>query len=138
MSRFNERYLIIIGLGVVILFFGSALAIEYVNNINYERVLADARACVLVDLETNGVPVLYESPDWYGLMRMSLISADSFKMFRQRCLWENTSVYYDVDRGGFYVVVPKYNQIWEYGVKISEQRQFPNPFFTYKWENSIE
>jgi hypothetical protein len=135
----NERKLIVISFSVLVLFFGSALATEYVNRNNYEKMLDHARATVLADLEMNGVEVLYESPDWDNLWRMSIMNTDSYNVFKQRCLWENSSsAYYDEDRGGFYVVVPKYNQIWEYGIKISKNRQPPNPFYTYTWENSIE
>jgi hypothetical protein len=134
----NDRSILLVGFSVILLFLGAVYITVNVNDTVYRDVLDQAEFVVLSDLEKNGIEVIHGSPDWGNIRYMTPMSTDSYPVFRNRCLWENVSdVYHNDDETGFYVIVPQYRQVWEYGIVISEHRQVPNPFYTYKWENNI-
>ena len=131
----NDRKILVLCFGFLILFFGAVFITEYINKSAYQSVLDPARAVVLSDLEMSGIEVLHESPDWDNLMGLAIMNTDSYNVFKTRCLWENSSAVYHDDETGFYVIVSKYNQVWEYSIIISKHREPLNPFYTYTWEN---
>ena len=116
--------------------FGGSLYVKHVNYSNYERFLDSARNIILERFSKKNIGINSGEPDFGP--EFALMETDSFGLFLDKCNLMNASCVYDSGRHCFYIILPKYNQIWENGIKIRKTRQSPNPFFDYAWVNSIQ
>ncbi len=132
----EEKALLLLSLVLVFSFFGGSLYVQRVNDTNYERCLDSARNTVLEGFVKNNLVVNTGEPDFGP--EFTLMETDSFGVFLNKCNLMNASCVYDSGRHSFYVMLPRYHQIWEYGIKIRKTRESPNPFFEYVWVNSIQ
>jgi hypothetical protein len=132
----EEKVLLLLSLVLVFSFFGGSLYVQHVNDTNYERCIYSARNTVLEGFAKNNLVVNTSEPDFGP--EFTLMETDSFGVFLNKCNLMNASCVYDSGRHSFYVMLPKYHQIWEYGIMIRKTRESPNPFFDYVWVNSIQ
>lgn len=105
------------------------------DGIAYSNVLNPARAVIIGDLKKYSIDVIYATPDWMN--DYMVIETSSYPEFKNQCFLEGSSPVYHPKEGLFCVLVPKYDQIWQYKIVIIKQYEALSPFYKYVWENSI-
>jgi len=139
----KNRTIFILCFTGLFLFVGAIFVTDYVNSTAYHNVLDPARAAILGNLARNNVEIIYGPPDWDNLRGMTIMTTEYYKAFKSRCLWENASSVYHTQSTAlfngatFYVIVPQYHQVWEYGIHITAEKIPWTPFYRYTWTNPI-